>query len=89
MDTRDCLLLASGRISSEMLSKARRMQIPVVASRTAPTSTAIRLADAWQICIVGYVRRDGMRVYTHPRRLGLTPEMSGQESLSRVANSET
>jgi FdhD protein len=71
IDTRDCLLLTSGRISSEMLSKARRMNIPVVVSRTAPTSTAVRLAEAWNICIVGYVRRGGMRVYTHPQRLNL------------------
>ncbi|MCE2488805.1 MAG: formate dehydrogenase accessory sulfurtransferase FdhD [Anaerolineae bacterium] len=69
--TRDRLLLSSGRISSEMLSKARRMEIPLVASRTAPTSTAIRLAEAWQLCIVGYVRRGGLRAYTHPWRLGL------------------
>ncbi len=71
IDTRDRLLLTSGRISSEMLSKARRMDIPLVASRTAPTSTAVRLAEVWQICIVGYVRRGGMRVYTHAWRLGL------------------
>ena len=74
IDTRDCLLMTSGRISSEMLSKARRMNIPVVVSRTAPTSTAVRLAEAWNICIVGYVRRGGMRVYTHAHRLNLTPQ---------------
>lgn len=67
----NCLLLTSGRISSEMLNKARRMAIPVVASRTAPTSIAVNLAQLWNICIVGYVRRDTMRVYTHPWRLGL------------------
>lgn len=74
IDSRDCILLTSGRISSEMLSKARRMNIPLVVSRTAPTSTAVRLAEVWNICIVGYVRRGGMRVYTHPQRLNLTPE---------------
>ncbi len=71
MVTRDCLLLSSGRISSEMLTKARRMQIPVVVSRTSPTSISLNLAEAWNICIVGYVRRGGMRIYTHPQRLGL------------------
>ncbi len=71
MDTTDCLLLTSGRISSEMLTKARRMRVPIVVSRTAPTSVAVRLAQAWGICIVGYVRQGGMRVYTHPQRLGL------------------
>lgn len=71
IDPRDHLLLTSGRISSEMLSKARRMNVPLVASRTAPTSTALRLAEAWRICVVGYVRRGSMRVYTHAWRLGL------------------
>jgi FdhD protein len=71
IDTRDCLLLTSGRISSEMLGKARRMGIPVVASRTSPTSITLQLAQAWKICVVGYVRQGGMRVYTHPQRLGI------------------
>ena len=69
--TRDRILLTSGRISSEMLGKARRMGIPVVASRTAPTSVTVEMADAWGICVVGYARRGGMRVYTHGWRLGL------------------
>lgn len=71
LDTRDQILISSGRISSEMLNKARRMKIPIVASRTAPTSIAVRLAQAWNICVVGYVRRNRMQVYTHPQRLGL------------------
>jgi len=71
INTRDCILVTSGRISSEMLSKARRMQVPLIVSRTAPTSIAIRLAQAWNICIVGYVRQSRMQVYTYPQRLGL------------------
>lgn len=71
IDTRDCLLLTSGRISSEMLGKARRMGTPIVASRTAPTSITLELAQAWNICVVCYVRAGGMRVYTHGWRLGL------------------
>ncbi len=86
IDTKDCILLASGRISSEMLSKARRLQIPVVVSRTAPTSTAIRLAEAWQICIVGYVRRGSMRVYTHPQRLGLSSATNDLDAAKQLAD---
>jgi FdhD protein len=71
IDTRDKLLLTSGRISSEMLSKARRMGIPIVASRTAPTSMTVQMAQVWNICVVGYLRRGSLRVYTHPQRLGL------------------
>lgn len=76
---RDGLLLTSGRISSEMLGKARRMGTPIVASRTSPTSISLRLAQAWKICVVGYVRHGSMRVYTHPERLGLpeTVEAAG------------
>lgn len=71
ISTQDRMIITSGRISSEMLTKARRMNVPVVGSRTAPTSTAVRLATAWDICIVGYLRRGSMRVYTAPHRLGL------------------
>ncbi len=69
--TRDRVIVTSGRISSEMLGKARQMGVPVIASRTAPTSISVRLAELWNICLVGYVRQDAMRVYTHPFRLGL------------------
>ncbi|MFQ3567783.1 MAG: formate dehydrogenase accessory sulfurtransferase FdhD [Aggregatilineales bacterium] len=69
--TSDRLLLTSGRISSEMLAKARRMGTPVVASRTSPTSITLRLAEAWAICVIGYARGGSLRVYTHPWRLGL------------------
>jgi FdhD protein len=71
ISTRDHLIVTSGRISSEMLGKARQMGVPVVASRTAPTSISVRLAELWNICLIGYVRQDGMRIYTHPYRLGL------------------
>ncbi|MBN1562574.1 MAG: formate dehydrogenase accessory sulfurtransferase FdhD [Anaerolineae bacterium] len=75
IETRDLMLVSSGRISSEMLSKARQMGIPIVASRTAPTSISVQLAQSWNICVVGYVRQNGMRVYTHPQRVGL-PEIT-------------
>jgi FdhD protein len=75
--TRDAILLTSGRISSEMLSKARRMDVPIVASRTAPTSTAIQLAQVWNICVIGYVRQGSMRVYTHPQRLAVPERVEG------------
>jgi len=69
IDTGDKLLLATGRISSEMVHKARRMSIPVVISRTAPTRLAVELAIVWNICLVGYVRQNSLRVYTMPERI--------------------
>lgn len=63
------ILLSSGRISSEMLNKARRLEIPLICSRTSPTSLSVALAQAWNITIVAYLRQDRMRVYTHPARI--------------------
>ena len=69
IDTRDRILLSSGRISSEMINKARRLQTPIVCSRTSPTSLSVALAEAWNITLVAYLRKDRMRLYTHPERV--------------------
>jgi FdhD protein len=69
IETRDRIVLSSGRISSEMLNKARRMGTPIVCSRTSPTSLSVALAEAWNMTIVAYLRQDRMRVYTHPERI--------------------
>lgn len=69
IDTRGRIVLTSGRISSEMLNKARRLQTPIVCSRTSPTSLSVRLAEAWNITIVAYLRQERMRVYTHADRV--------------------
>jgi FdhD protein len=69
------ILLTTGRVSSDMLLKAARMGCPIVASRSSPTSLAVSLAEAWNVTLVGYVRRTGLRVYTHAERLGYRAEI--------------
>ncbi|MBI4610206.1 MAG: formate dehydrogenase accessory sulfurtransferase FdhD [Candidatus Rokubacteria bacterium] len=61
--TDDRILLSTGRISSEMLLKAARMGVPLVASRTSPTEMAVSLAEQLGLTIVGYVRRDSLNLY--------------------------
>jgi FdhD protein len=68
-DTRGGILLASGRISSEMLFKAAIMGVPIVGSRTSPTSLALAVAERLNITVCGYIRQGSMNVYTHPRRI--------------------
>ncbi|MFQ5942403.1 MAG: formate dehydrogenase accessory sulfurtransferase FdhD [Anaerolineales bacterium] len=63
------MLLATGRVSSEMINKAAKMGCPIVASRTSPTSVSVDLAREWNITLCGYVRRKRMNVYSHPERL--------------------
>lgn len=69
IDTENKLLFSSGRISSEMINKARRLQTPIVCSRTSPTSLSVALAEAWNMTIVAYIRNKRMRIYTHPERI--------------------
>ena len=56
--TEDRILLSTGRISSEMLLKAARMGVPLVASRTSPTEMAVALAEQLNVTVCGYVRGD-------------------------------
>ncbi len=69
ISTRDRILLSSGRVSSEMITKARKMEIPIVISRTSPTTMSIRLAQTWNITLVGYARGRQLRVYTGAERI--------------------
>ncbi len=69
IDPGDHILLTTGRISSEMVAKARRMGIPLVASLTSPTSLSVQHAERWNMTLVGYLRPERMQVYTHPERL--------------------
>jgi FdhD protein len=69
IDARGGCLIASGRISSEMLLKAAIMRVPVVGSRTSPTQLAVSLAERLNITVIGYIRSASMNVYTHARRV--------------------
>jgi len=63
MATEDRILLSTGRVSSEMLLKAARMGVPLVASRTSPTEMAVALAEQLNITVCGYVRPDSLNLY--------------------------
>jgi FdhD protein len=65
-----CGLLVSGRISSEMILKAARLGVPLVASRAAVTDMAIRIAKLAGITLVGFVRAQRINIYAHPWRVG-------------------
>lgn len=62
------IMLASGRLSSEIVSKCARWGIPMIASRTSPTSLAVDIAEKSGVTVVGFIRADRMNVYTNPQR---------------------
>jgi len=63
------IMLASGRLSSEIVSKCAKWGIPMVASRTSPTSLALDIAEASGVSVVGFIRADRLNVYTYPKRV--------------------
>lgn len=65
----DKLLLCSGRLSSEILHKTAKLQIPILVSRAAPTSLSIELAETLNITLAGFARGRRINVYTHHWRI--------------------
>ena len=68
ISTKDRLLLSTGRVSSEMLIKAAKMQAPIVVSRHSVTGNAVSLARDLGIALVGHARGSRLSVYSHPER---------------------
>jgi FdhD protein len=83
LNLRGSMLVSSGRISTEMVAKAARIGIGLIASRTSPTEVAVKLAHQAGITLIGYLRGERCEIYTHPTRLaipnaaGLIPATSG------------
>ena len=67
--TDDHILITSGRISSEILLKIARRNVPVIVSKSAPTNLGVKLADDLGVTLVGFVRGKRMNVYTHAERI--------------------
>lgn len=63
------VLLTTGRISYEMLSKAAKFGFSVIGSRTAATKQAIQLAKYLNIEVVGYLRGKMATTYTSRGRV--------------------
>ena len=57
-------LLTSGRLSSEMVLKAIRSSIPILVSRSAPTTLAVRMGRMTGLVMVGFVRGTRLSVYS-------------------------
>ncbi|MGE5464306.1 MAG: formate dehydrogenase accessory sulfurtransferase FdhD [Syntrophothermus sp.] len=66
------ILITTGRISSEMLQKAARLNAPILISRTSPSSLSIEMAERYGITLIGYARTHRFNVYTNAQRVKLT-----------------
>jgi len=65
----DKLLITTGRLSSEIVIKVAKMGLPILVSRSAPTTLALDLAQRVNLTLVGYVRGERFNVYTGSERV--------------------
>lgn len=63
------IMLTSGRITSETITKIVRARIPVIISPGAPSNLAVNLARRLGVTIVGFTRGERMNIYSHPERI--------------------
>ncbi|WP_149717656.1 formate dehydrogenase accessory sulfurtransferase FdhD [Campylobacter concisus] len=62
-------LMVSGRLSSEMVAKAVMHGIPVLVSRTAPTSLGVVIARKFNLTLCGFARGENINVYSGAERI--------------------
>jgi len=67
--TDEHMIITSGRISSEILLKVAKRNIPIIISKSAPTDLAVRLASDLGITLIGFVRGKRTNVYTNDWRI--------------------
>jgi FdhD protein len=67
--TGEHIIITSGRISSEILLKVAKRNIPLIISKSAPTDLGVRLANDLGITLIGFVRGSRMNAYTNDWRI--------------------
>lgn len=63
--------LITSRASYEMVHKAASAGIGLLAAISAPTALAVRMAEAANLCLVGFARDDEWVAYSYPERIDI------------------
>jgi formate dehydrogenase accessory protein FdhD len=65
----ECFMTITGRVPGDMIYKAAKVGIPLVASMAAVLSSGIVAAEKSNIGLVGFVRGKRMNIYTGAERI--------------------
>ncbi len=69
LDLSEHIIITTGRLSSDMVLKAAAAGIPLVASRSIPTTLALEISERVGLTIVGRAAGSKPQIYTHPHRV--------------------
>jgi FdhD protein len=69
VDFSTCLLALSGRLTGDIVLKAARVGLPIVASMAAAIDSGIAIAKDARVTLIGFARGNRMNIYTFPERV--------------------
>jgi formate dehydrogenase accessory protein FdhD len=64
-----CFMIITGRVPGDMIYKAAKVGLPIVASVAAVLNSGVSSAEKADIALVGFVRGKRMNIYTCPDRI--------------------
>jgi len=73
-DLTKLLLASTGRLTSEIVAKAIRVGIPVLASLAAPTSLGVKIASNFGLTLIGFARGRYFDIYAFPERIKIAED---------------
>lgn len=69
IDFDNCFLALSGRLTGDIVLKAAKMGLPIVASLAAAINSGIAVAKDAELTLIGFVRGKRMNIYNYPERI--------------------
>ena len=76
IDLSPSFVASSGRLTGDVVLKAARMRIPIVASLAAAIDSGIAVARQTGVTLIGFVRGQRMNLFTYPQRIAIDSQVS-------------
>jgi FdhD protein len=70
-DFKECFLTSTGRLSGDIVFKASKVGLPIVASLGAALDSGVAMAEKANLTLAGFVRGKRINVYNAPERIVL------------------
>jgi FdhD protein len=65
------MVVISSRLSAEIVRKAGRLGIEILAGMSAPTDKAVEMALGLDLTLIGFLRGDSLTICAHPQRVNI------------------